>query len=112
MKEKLQGLMSVGYRGIYISIKYINHKNIQLSIDEKKPLSVKFLDDHQRNAILLFKMRPKNIPRQAFVMINMSCQFDLSTCNTTCSGWVTVKSLHTVMASYPCINHSILLQLH
>ena len=37
-------------------------------------------------AILFLKMRPKNIPSQDFVLINISCEFEISIYNTICSG--------------------------
>ena len=55
---------------------------------------------------MFFKMSPKNIRRQAFVMMNISCKFEISVYNTFCSGGVTGKSLHTAAVEYPCINVS------
>ena len=56
----------------------------------------------QRNARgnhLALQIEAKNIPRQAFVMINISCKFT-STYNTFCSRGVTRKSLYTVEKVY------------
>ena len=38
-KDKIQGQMSLGYR-THISIENINHKEIQPSVEEKKPQKV------------------------------------------------------------------------
>ena len=62
LKDKLQGQMSVGYRA-HISI---NHKEIQLCIQGKKQP-------------LCFQNEAQNIPRQAFIMMNLSCKSENST---------------------------------
>ena len=36
-------------------------------------------------AILVFQNESKNIPSQDFLMTNISCQFDIYTCNALCS---------------------------
>ena len=60
-------------------------------------------------AILFFKKRTKNIPRQAFIMMNISCNFENSTYNTLASRGIMVKSLHTAVeaTAYSCVIHSI-----
>ena len=59
---------------------------------------------------LVFQNEAKNIPRQNFVMMIISCKFENSTCNTFGSRGLMGKFLHTAAALvvYPCIIHSIL----
>ena len=45
-------------------------------------------------AILFFKMRPKNIPSQDFMVINISCKFEKASYNIFFVRAVTVKSLY------------------
>ena len=91
----------------------VNLEEIQLFTDKKKPLNVqKLLNNLQRNthsSHLVFQNEAKNIPRQDFVMMNISCKSDNSTYkNTFPSRGVTRKSLHSVAeAVSSCIVHSI-----
>ena len=58
-------------------------------------------------AILFFKNEAKNIPRQNFMVMNISCKFEKSTYNTLASRGVMRKSLYTAaVAAYSCIIHS------
>ena len=110
---------------IYTFLKIINHKDIQISMDEKK-----LLDDHRRNTFcsrgvtkllaesqkaymavhVVFQNEAKNISRQNFVSMNISCKFENSTYNTFPSRGVTgnLCSAGVVVAeAYPCKIHSI-----
>ena len=57
-----------------------------------KPLGPKIstFHDFQRNArdsqLVFFQNEAQNIPSQDFVMMNISCEFEISTYNTFCSG--------------------------
>ena len=68
-----------------VSIENVNDKEVQLSIDEKKPQNVQnsfmTIEEMPVVVILFFKMRPTYNPRQAFIMMNMSCRFEKSTYN-------------------------------
>ena len=57
-------------------------------------------------AILFFQNDAKNIPRQDFMVMNISCKLEKPTYNTLGSRGVTRKSLHTA-AAYSCVIHSI-----
>ena len=74
----------------------------------------KLLAESRKNACgghLVFQNEAKNIPRQDFMAMNISCKFEKSTYNTLASRGVTRKSLHTaaaaVAAVYSCVIHSI-----
>ena len=60
-------------------------------------------------AILIFKNEAKNIPKQDFMVMNISCKFEKSNYNTLTSRGETRKSLHTATAAaaYSCLIHSI-----
>ena len=58
---------------------------------------------------LVFQNEAKNIPRQGFMVMNISCKCEKCTYNTLASRGVT-KNLHTVAAAaaaYLCVIHSI-----
>ena len=63
LKEKLHDQISVDFRGHIFLIKDVNQKEIQLSIDEKRPQNVQnhllTIEETPVAAILLFKIRPK-----------------------------------------------------
>ena len=57
---------------------------------------------------LVFQNEAINIPRQDFIVMNISSKFEKSTYNTLASRGVMRKSLHTVATvAYSCIIHSI-----
>ena len=59
---------------------------------------------------LVFQNEAKNIPRQDFMVMKISCKFEKSTYNTLASRGLTRKSLHTAVAAvaaYLCSIHSI-----
>ena len=58
-------------------------------------------------AILFFQNEAKNIPRQNFMDMNISCKFEKSTYYSLASRGVTRKSLHTAVAAYSCVIYSI-----
>ena len=50
-------------------------------------------------AILFFQNEAKNIPRQDFMVMNISCKFEKGSYNIFFVRAVTVKSLHTAVAA-------------
>ena len=84
----------------YFQATFCNDKHILLKINRKISTHC-FMTDKETlvTAILFFQNEVKNIPRQDFVLLNISCKFENSTYNTFTSGGVTGKSLHTVVAA-------------
>ena len=80
-----------------------------------KPLA-KFKQNPKRNVACRLntgnlcgqKNEAKNIPRQDFMVMNISCKFEKSTYNTLSSRGVARKSLHTAAeVAYSCVVTSI-----
>ena len=90
----------------------------EFEISTYKLAKIPFVLEGQQNSLLkvekntfgshlIFQNETKNIPRQDFLVMNISCKFEKSTYNTLASRGVTRKSLHTAAAAYSCIIHSI-----